>query len=167
MTEMKYEIGDKILIQRPLVLGQLRQLLAVLDGITLPADLNTRSLVEALGDQLPRALAVVLTEQGKSPKDKDIDTLAEEIDYGMSLEQIVQAVEDFFVCNPLSSLLDKLTGAAGKIGATMQQTQSRISASSSPAAPSIDGTESSGDSPSKSAGPGSDTASGTSSSGKP
>ena len=154
MTEKKYDIGEKVYIQRPLVLGQTRQLLAVLDGVTLPDNLDIRSLIASLGKSLPGALAVVLTEEGKSPKDKDLDALSAELEFSITLEQTAQVIEDFFSCNPLPSLLDKLTEAAGKIGAGMKAMPSKISASPSPAEISAAGTESSGASPSPNASPG-------------
>ena len=167
MTEKKYDIGGKVYVQRPLVLGQTRQLLRVLDGLALPGNLEVRSLIETLGESLPAALAVVLTEEGKSPKDKDIEALAAELEFSITLEQTAQVIEDFFDCNPLPSLLDKLTKAAGNIGAGMKATALKNSASSSPAETSAAGTESSGVSPTQSADPGPTTDGGISSSGKP
>jgi hypothetical protein len=160
---MKYEIGGKTYVQRTLVLGQTRQLLGVVRFIKLPGDLEIRSLIEALGPHLPGVLAVVLTEEGKSPRDKDLEVLAAELEFSITLEQTAQVIEDFFSCNPLPSLLDKLTQAAGKISAKIgkPKTESNPSASSSQAETSAAGTESSGDSPQPSADPGANTGSGT------
>jgi hypothetical protein len=167
MTEKKYAIGGKVYIQRALVLGQTRQLLRLLDGITLPGNLEIRSLIETLGESLPAALAIVLTEEGKSPKDKDLDALASEMEFAITLEQTAQVVEDFFGCNSLPSLLNKMTEAAGKIGAGMKATELKTSASSLPAEISPGGTESSGASPLPNASPGETTDAAISSSGKP
>ena len=134
--------------------------------MTLPGDLEIRSLIQSLGGSLPAALAVVLTEKGKSPKDKDVEALGSEIEFSITLEQTVQVVEDFFSCNPLHSLFDKLTQAAEKLGTGIKATALKDSASSLPAGTSAGVTQSSGDSPSASANPGSDTGSETSSSAK-
>jgi hypothetical protein len=129
MTEKKYVIGGNTYIQRPLVLGQLKQLLDVLKGITIPADMETIALVDALGGRLPKALAVVLNPEGLPLREKDIDDLAVEIEFAITLEQTVEVVEDFFACNPLPSLLSKLGMAAGKITAQMTpETGSKLSA---------------------------------------
>lgn len=133
MAEKKYDIGGKIYVQRPLVLGQTRQLLRLLGGLELPGNLEIRSVIETLGESLPAALAVVLTEEGKNPKDKDLEALASELEFEITLDQTAQVVEDFFGCNPLPSLLDKLTEAAGKIGAGMKAMPLKNSASSLPA----------------------------------
>lgn len=116
MTEKKYDIGGKNYSQKPLVLGQLRQLLEILKGVALPANMDTLALVNAMSDRLPAALAVVLIPEGTSSlRDKDLDALAAEIEFAISPEQTLEVVEDFFDCNPLPSLLNKLGMAAGKI----------------------------------------------------
>jgi hypothetical protein len=116
MTEKKYEIGGKNYIQKPLVLGQIRQLLEVLKGVTIPANSDTLALVNAMSDRLPAALAVVLIPEGLSSlRDKDLDALALEIAFAITPEQTLGVVEDFFDCNPLPSLLNRLGMAAGKI----------------------------------------------------
>lgn len=116
----KYEIGGKTYIQRELVLGQVRDVLAILQGVRLPAVLDTFSLVAGLGEHLPGLLAVVLTEEGKSARQKDRAALAEELAETLTLPQTLQVVEDFFRCNPISLLLDRMTAlavtATGAIG---------------------------------------------------
>jgi len=155
MTEKKYDIGGKSYVQKPLVLGQLRQLLAALKGVTIPTNVDSMGLVDALNDHLPAALAIVLIPEGFSPRDKDIEALAAEIEFAITPEQIFEVVEDFFVCNPLPSLLDRLGMAAGKIMEQMTAGMgSMTSASSLPAETLPAGTESSGGSPTESAGAG-------------
>ena len=124
MTEKKeftYEIGGKKYIQKPMFLGQIRQLMNLMQGIVIPHDIDTMGLVSLLGDKLPLALAIVLTPEGVSLKDKDIHSLASEIEFEISPETSLQAVEDFFVCNPVPSLLERLGGMAEKISKAMSK----------------------------------------------
>ena len=167
MDQKKYDIGGKTYIQRPLVWGQILQILDILKRVTIPVGLNALSLVIALREHLSAALAVVLTPEGAILQAKDLAALAAEIEFAITPEQIFEVVEDFFVCNPLPLFLDRLGMAAGMIMGQMQRsTQSTPSASSLPEATSPAGTESSGDSPLPSAGPGSNGGAGKSSSGR-
>lgn len=168
MTEKKYDIGGKIYIQRPLVLGQVRQLLEILKGITIPADADTLGMIEAVGGRLPKALAAILNPEGIPLREKDLDAIAAELEFAITPEQIFEVAEDFFDCNPLQSLLQKLGMAAGTITAQMAQvTALKPFASSLPAGTSPVETQSSGDSLLPSASPGETTDAATSSSGTP
>ena len=53
MPEFKYQIANKTYVQRPLVLGQIRQLLGILKDIDLPKEADPVSIAVALGDKLP------------------------------------------------------------------------------------------------------------------
>lgn len=64
----KYIIDGKTYIQKPLVLGQIRQLIGHLKGLEIKPGSSGVGIVFELGDQLPAALAIVLVEEGKSPK---------------------------------------------------------------------------------------------------
>lgn len=119
--KFEYEIGGKKYIQRPLVLGQINQLMKLLQGVVIPSGVDTLALVSSLGDRLPRAIAIALTPEGASLKDKDINALAEELEFEISPEQTLQVVEDFFVCNPIPSLLEKIGDMAGKITSQMKR----------------------------------------------
>jgi len=122
--EFTYEIGGRTYVQRPLVLGQLKQLLNVLKNMQIPADADAIGLVNALGDCIHEALAVVLTEKGMSPRDKDIAALAQELAFSMTPEEALRVIEDFFACNPVSSLLERSAGAIEKITAILTVTGS-------------------------------------------
>jgi len=167
MIEKKYDIGGKTYIQKPLVLGQLRQLLAVLKEVEIPADANVPCLIDVLGAHLPDALAVILNPEGISPRDKELGALADEIEFTITPEQIFEVVDDFFGCNPLPSLLDRVGVAAEAIKASMSKTESRPWPSSSPEEISPAAMKSCGDSPMESADPGSIGGNGKPSSGKP
>lgn len=154
MKSKSYRIGDKIYIQRPLVLGQMKQIREVLNGLTFPARFTVPNIIEALEDRLPLALAVVLTPEGQPVKGKDIPALADELEGVLELETAIEVVEDFFICNPVASLSTKLAGMADRLRGMMTgPTGSNSSSSSSPTETSPNATPCSGDSPSESAHP--------------
>ena len=126
----QYKIGDKIYIQRPLVIGQVKQLLAELQGIVIPSNVDVIDLVAAIGDRLPDALAVILTPDGMSPKDKNLKELSEELAFSITIEKALEVVEDFFDLNPVSSLFERLNLAIEKIQYQFQTPSTTSSASS-------------------------------------
>lgn len=124
MEEKTYQIGDKAYIQRPLVLGQIAQLLDLMQGTAIPVDAGALGLMAALGDKFPQALAVVLTEEGCSPRDKDIPALGCELAFAVTPEQTMEIIEHFFALNPLSSWLQSAGKLVAKIGTAMNATGS-------------------------------------------
>jgi len=149
--EMEYDLNGTVYVQRPLVIGQVRQLVALLDGLIIPRGASIPELIDALGGKLMPAVAVALTEKGKSPRDKDIDSLAGELEYTMTPEQLLQVVDDFFGLNPISSIMERIghlmQNGAGTIGA--MENSLKNSSSSSPEETSHGGTPLSGDIPSE------------------
>lgn len=120
MTESKefsYEINGKTYIQRPLVLGQVKQLQAFLKDVELPAEMTVTSILVVLADKLPRAAAIILVDPAASPKDKNLDSLAEEMEFGLPLNMAMDIIRDFFVCNPTALIFETLNGLI----ATMNQ----------------------------------------------
>jgi len=164
-----YEIGGINFEQRRLVLGQWRQLRAELEGLELPPGDFLRSLVTALeqAGRLDRALAIVLTPRGTSPKDKDVGALAEQLEYAITPEQIAEVLADFFTCNPVSSILSQLAGVVHQVLLALQQellrgrTASSRPSSSSPGEISPSESGSSGESPPPKPSPGCGTEVGT------
>lgn len=145
-----YEIGGKTYTQRPLVLGQISQLMSLMKGLIIPHDIDTLGLVSLLGNKLPQAVAVVLTPEGVSLKDKDVNALTAELEFEISPEQTIQVVEDFFVLNPIVSLLERLSGMTEKISKAMiKTTETGLKSSSAPLPEEIlpKETASSGDAP--------------------
>jgi hypothetical protein len=142
-----YVIGGRTYIQKPLVLGQFRQLFDLLKGTTVDANAGAAGLILAVGSRLPAALAVVLVEEGKSPAEKDLETLAAAIEFDITAEQAMEIVDGFFVCNPLTSFLERIAGLLGSIGSVMPATAtgSPSFASSSATGISPGGTLSSGE----------------------
>jgi len=154
MEEKSYEIGGKTYIQRALVLGQIKQLKGVLAGVEISEDFTVQEIIETLEDRLYQALAIVLTEAGTALKGKDLPTLAEELEWSIPPETAFEVIEDFFICNPTASLLNKLAGVIGKIRGLMGKgTGSTNSASSSAEETLSNETTSSGDTLSESVSP--------------
>lgn len=152
-TIKSYDIGGKTFELRPLVFGQWQQLNRIMDGVDLPAELSMRNLVAAFADQLHLVLAVILTEKNRSPRDKNLDELAEQLAFNMPPEQVAEVVGDFFTQAPLASVFDLVTGVVERIsqriapalpGAT---TGSSKPCSSSATATGPSGEPSSGDAP--------------------
>lgn len=108
--EFKYEVNGKTYVQRPLVLGQLKQVIKPLAGLDFSEEMDALTVVKTLGDRLPEILAVALTMKGKSPKDKDVEALAREFAEHMDLATAVSAVDDFFGCNPVALILQRVMG---------------------------------------------------------
>ena len=107
---LKYTIGNKAYIQRRLVMGQVDQLLEALEGTSLTGSVNPLDIQKALGDKIYLCMAIVLVEEGKSPK-RDIDelrALADEIQWSIHPEQEIEVIENFFDCNPIVSILERL-----------------------------------------------------------
>ena len=119
MEIYKYVIGGKTYIQTPLVLGQVRQLINLLEGITIPHDFNTLSLISAIGDKISLALAILLTEESKPLKDKNLEQLAKELEFEISTEMTIEVIEHFFDLNNIVYLSEKLGNIALRISKSM------------------------------------------------
>lgn len=123
-----YEINGKTYFQKPLVLGQLVQLSDFFESLSdVPREATINGLIKTLGDKLPLAIAIVLCEEGKSLRDKDVKALATEFAEHLSLEVAGRIVEDFFVFNPptsLSGFLERTAVAVGAIGRQLTRSAS-------------------------------------------
>ncbi len=147
--EFTYEINGKTYIQRPLVLGQIGQITEVLKGIEITQGMGIEQIVQLLGDRLPAAMAVVLTEKGKKVRDKNLPALTEAMQDDMDVGTAIEVMDHFLSLNPIASAFGKLTGIMA--GITKAATGSRTSSSQSPEETSRSGTTSSGDTHSESA----------------
>lgn len=141
----RYEINGNTYILKPLVLGQIEQVSQLLQGVEIASDMGTMDIVKLLDDRLPEAIAIVLTEEGKKLKEKDIPALTEEIREFLDIDTAMEIVNHFFSLNPIASVLEKLTGTM--IGIRTMITGLKRRSSSSPEEISSNGTESSGDIP--------------------
>jgi len=122
----EYKIAGKVYIQNPLVLGQVRQLMHLLEGLKIPRGIDTLGLIAILGDKISQAIAIVITLEGTSPKEKDISVFASEIEFELSPDMTIQVIEDFFDCNPIPLILERL----GKIAETISKKMQIVSKSS-------------------------------------
>ena len=117
----KYEIDGKVYVQKELVWGQVKQIIDVLKGVTFPPNPTPLDIISILYERLPSALAIVLTEEGQSVKDKDLTALSSELSFKISLGVTMQVIEDFFDCNPTALLLERLQKLIGKISNEVTQ----------------------------------------------
>lgn len=187
--ELSYTIGGKPWTQRPLVMGQWKQLMALLKGMSIPAGAGIPELITLLGDRMPVALAIILIEEGCNLRARfGLRTvpgfagipipewyqnpevmleIANDIEAGIDAETVMRVIDDFLACNPVSSILERLAGVLTNTGKIQQMmsTGSMSSPHSSPEETSLSTTASSGDSPPEIASPTSSTASESSSSG--
>ncbi|MCK9420208.1 MAG: hypothetical protein M0R70_12600 [Nitrospirae bacterium] len=160
MEQFKYTIADKNYIQRPLVLGQINQLMAVVKGVVFPKDANATTLIALLGNRVHAALAIVLLKEdevfGKSKqaigdymRDRDIKAIADDLEFCTEAETIMLVINDFFDCNPTQSLLEMFGKIKEKLILKVQQAKPGLikSPSSSPEETLPDATPSSGDLP--------------------
>jgi hypothetical protein len=120
--EKRYEICGKTYVQRPVVLGQFNLLLPVLKGL----EISGGSAVEvafSLGEGLHKALAVVLIEEGQTVRDAcRPECLLEreaDIQWAIDPEVVVEVIEDFFECNPISSISEKIGNAMSKLNSRL------------------------------------------------
>lgn len=118
---MRYEFNDKVYVQNKLVWGQVKQLSTVVKGISFEEDITAQYLIDLLGDKLSTALAIVLTEEGKSIKDKDLVVVADEMENTIPVDVMFQVIEDFFICNPVAFLLEKVTGMIGSLSTNLME----------------------------------------------
>jgi hypothetical protein len=173
MKQFEYTIDGKKHFQRELVLAQIRQLAVVMQPLGLPDTLGIGTLIVLLADQAPAAAACVLRdENGTIPWMRvemigplpcitvDTDKFAAftmQIAAGLTPEIVAKAVEDFFDCNPIASLLERLNGMTEKITGAMATMKVKsplnTSSASSPEETSPKETPSSGATPSPTAKP--------------
>lgn len=114
----EYEIGGRLFIQRPLVLGQVRLLIAEFEGSEIPPDmmLSPMNILNILGDRMNTAIAIVLIEkEATSLKDRNLTEVADFFDFNLDIPTTLQVVDDFFDCNPISLLLTQFNNLIRKI----------------------------------------------------
>lgn len=123
-NECSYEIGGQTFFQRPLVLGQIEQLVPVLEA--LPIDgrkMGADDILRALGARAPLAFAVVLAPEGSSsPQSKDLEQIAEHFRWNLDMPMALEVIDDFLSCNRISwmceqagKIRERLTGAGGRV----------------------------------------------------
>ena len=130
-NKFNYTIGDKQYAQKPLVLGQIRQLTAAMADVSIDMSQGVLGIVSSLGDRLPSVLAAVLVPSGQNLRDRDLKEIAEDLEANCDLQTMIAVIEDFFTCNPTAFLLQKLAGAMKELAPVL--TGLKISSASSPA----------------------------------
>ncbi len=106
---MNYKIGERTYTCKKLVLGQLAQLedlFKLLAGVQLS---NMSDLFSVLGKEMPKLLAIILSEDGKPLKNKDVKELQEYLEEHLELDVALEILNDFFVLTPLPKLIEKVT----------------------------------------------------------
>lgn len=109
MEEQKYRIGNKVYTQRKLVLGQIQQMIGLFKGVKMPEEFTSSQLLLSLGDRITDFLAIVVTEEGKSPKEKDLAAAAKEL-FDADPETVAEVIDHFFVLNSAKDLLQRFAG---------------------------------------------------------
>lgn len=100
-----YTIGNKVFVLKKLVLCQTRALFEEFSKGNLSFETN-ESLLHKIsnftGKDMPRILACILLEENKNfPKEvEDFENIVSYIDNNISLEQVIQVMQDFLVLNP-------------------------------------------------------------------
>jgi len=160
-----YEVEGKRYVQKKLVLGQIAQLMDLLKETTIPAmfsladdagdmklSFNAGAVAALLGERLPRAVAIVLTEEKVPLPEKDLERLTGEVRWAFDSEITMRVVEDFFTCNPIVSLLERYVGMMKNMRESIARSGSKTSAFFSPGETSRSARGSSGDTRPPSAG---------------
>lgn len=104
-----YKIGKRTFACKKLVLGQLAQLeelFKLLAGLEVK-DIN--DMFSLLGKEMPKLIAIILCEDGKRLKDKDVQALQEYLEENLELDVALEILNDFFVQTPLPKLIEKVT----------------------------------------------------------
>jgi hypothetical protein len=112
MEKKKYIINGKTYCQKKLVILQVKQLMAALEGVVFH-DLSATGVIKSLDDLVPSIAAIVLTPEGARIKTKDMAFLADEFENELDFEKALEVTADFLAFNPISSIvsnLKKLTG---------------------------------------------------------
>ncbi len=115
----KYTIGETKYFQRELVLGQWEQLLKVLDGIAITGR-GLNDILQEVSDKgrMGRLLAILLIPEGTAIRDKNIDELTQELLFSVTSTTASEVLNDFFDCNPVSSIAGRL----GRLAVRMIET---------------------------------------------
>ena len=110
----EYTIGDRKYVQRPLVVGQFNRLVPLIEGIRVSQESTPADLIKAFGGVLPDALAVVLLPEGEevaaSFEPNALTARRSHLEWNTGPEAALEVIEDFFDCNPVSSIFERLTG---------------------------------------------------------
>jgi len=135
MRKFEYRLGNKIFVQKPLVLGQLKQLSELLEEVNLSEifgqeRFDVEKFLKIVGKKLPRFIAIVLREEGKPLKEKNLDEIEQLVEEEWTLEDALKVVRDFFVCNNPTEILQELADQTPQIKEKIETTLKKSSSSS-------------------------------------
>jgi hypothetical protein len=130
MEEQRYEIGGDIYIQRPLTLAQIKELIALLKDFNIPLSSGPVGIIDALGEKVPVALALILEEQPhffprltafirKWSGKNTLTARAGKLEGSITLDQTLEVIDHFFALNPIASLLKRFESMTAQIGVAM------------------------------------------------
>lgn len=117
MKAKTYSIAGKKYEQGPLGIIPAAQLAKLLQShpVAISGDMTPIDLLAALAPLLPEALAIVLTEVGTHPQDKDIAELAAVFAYQVPPDVALEVVADFFDSTPLHLMAARMAGIIDRI----------------------------------------------------
>lgn len=119
----EYVIGGKKFSQKTLVIAQWSPLLKMLEGLQIPEELDIKAIVGVLGGKLPQALAIILREDGKHLKEKNVEELTAFLEDNLELPTALEVVSDFFDLTPINSSLSGINGLMEKLASQMKTGQ--------------------------------------------
>lgn len=125
-----YTANDgRVFIQQKLVLAQMEQFVENMRDVVWPdfKEFNLLTIYEAIGPRLPVALAIMLSEKDKDPREKDLVELSDYMRFNFPLDEGIRAVKDFFLLNPTASIAASLRDLMGA-----QAAMKAVSATGSP-----------------------------------
>lgn len=129
MTENEYKIGDKIYFQKTLVYGQIRQIFGIIRKINFgkkgeTIQFTVTDLINLLGDGILNFISILLIPSDSTPKKKDNSKIAEEIEWEINSDIILEVMSDFFTFNKISEVQKKMMEMMKKLGLRIQRKES-------------------------------------------
>jgi len=130
----EYTIGDRVFVQKALVIAQTKMLVNLLKNVKMPERLDIAAIVEAIADKASMALAIILMENGKETpedlKNRDLKDFEGYFEYAANTVVIAKVVTDFLSCNPVTLVLSLLrstvlTMYSGGVPNLVDQTQEK------------------------------------------
>ena len=120
ISRRTYNIKGRLFYQKQLVLGQLELLVDLLKDVSLEKGLTNLGILKALGGKMPRAMAIVLLEEGyklekieigengNAKEIEDVKKLTEFFANNVDISLALKAITDFFVCTPMTNIMQTL-----------------------------------------------------------
>lgn len=133
---IEYTINGVCYVQAPVVIAQILDISKTVAGMDTDFE-DLQAFITAAGDRLPQLLAIVLTEKAaylndpiKALQGKDVAALTATFRYAADMETTEKVVADFFTCNPVSRVLQRIDQGSGMLGMILGRIASRMMLSS-------------------------------------